>query len=206
MTLSFIWNKALKKLRGVAIKNSQIDMTSKIESGSQIVNSTMDKYSYCGYDCKIINCEIGSFCSIADNVIIGGACHPIEWASTSPVFYKGKDSIKKKMSEYERPKDPRTIIGNDVWIGDRVIIKSGVIIGDGAVIGMGSIVTKNVGAYEIWAGVPAKMIRERFQKQLVEEMERLRWWDLSDEIIQDASASIKNPQQFVERIKEVIEH
>ena len=150
----------MKKIRGAAIKDSSIDCSSKVEAGSLVVGSTMGRYSFCGYDCKIINCEIGMFCSIADHVSIGCAQHPIDWVSTSPVFYKGRDSVKKKFSEFPRNIDLRTYIGNDVWIGENVLIKGGVKIGNGAIIGMGSIVTKNVGDYEIWAGNPARCIRK----------------------------------------------
>lgn len=71
--LLYIWAKMFKKIRGVAIKNSTIDKTSKVESGSQVVSSTFGRHSFCGYDCQIINCDVGSFTSIANNVVIGGA-------------------------------------------------------------------------------------------------------------------------------------
>lgn len=95
-----------------------------------IVNSCMGKYSYCGYDCQIINTEIGNFCSIADNVKMGGAEHIVDWVSTSCVFYKGRDSISVKFAEFERNFNKRIKIGNDVWIGANVIIKNGCTIGD----------------------------------------------------------------------------
>ena len=117
-----IWNKAIKKLRLSSIRNSEIDPTSTVESGCNIVSVKMDRYSFCGYDCEIVNATIGAFCSIANDVRIGGAMHPIEWVSTSPVFYKGRDSVSKKFSEYERPMDKRTIIGNDVWLGGAVLL------------------------------------------------------------------------------------
>ncbi len=202
MRIAYYWNKVLKKLRGKAILNSRIDSTSKVEAGSQIVNSKMGKYSFCGYDCKIINCTIGAFCSIADGVIIGGASHPMSWASTSPTFYSGRDSVKKKFIEYERPVDPNTTIGNDVWIGDRAIIKSGVEIGDGAVIGMGSIVTKNVGAYEIWAGNPARLIRKRFSDDVIEMLVVTKWWEKSEEEISQCSSAVKNPVEFAKSFLE----
>ena len=103
--------------------NSVVDITSKVESGSLFLNSTMGKYSFCGYDCEIINCKIGSFCSIANNVIIGGAMHPINWVSMSPVFYHGRDSVKKKFSEFYRDPDKETVVGHDVWIGHGSHIK-----------------------------------------------------------------------------------
>ena len=191
----------LKKLRLSAIRNSKIDKTSKVESGSQIVNSSMDRYSYCGYDCEIINTNIGSFCSIANSVIIGGAMHATNWVSTSPVFYKGRDSVRKKFSEYSRPNDLKTFIGNDVWIGQGVFIKQGISVGTGAVIGMGAVVTKDVPPYAIVGGNPAKIIRYRFSPQVIDSLIESEWWLKSDDIIQDAALHIKDPMKFVEIIK-----
>lgn len=105
MNIGTLWNKIVKKLRGATIRGSEIDKTSTVESGCNIVLVKMGRYSFCGYDCEIVNTEIGAFCSIANNVKIGGARHPVEWVSTSPVFYYGRDSIKKKFSTFERDKD-----------------------------------------------------------------------------------------------------
>ncbi len=77
MNLIYLWAKFIKKIRGSAIIDSRIDKSSKIEAGSTIVNSTFDRHSFCGYDCMIINCTVGAFCSIANGVVIGGARHPI---------------------------------------------------------------------------------------------------------------------------------
>ena len=199
MNFIYVWNRLIKKARGVAIDNSVVHCTAKVEAGSQFINSSMGKYSFCGYDCKILNCEIGSFCSLADGVIVGGAMHPIDWVSTSPVFYFGRDSVKKKFSEYRRDTEKKTIIGNDVWIGDRATIKAGVTIGDGAVIGMGSIVTKNVGAYEIWAGNPAKLIRKRFDDKISAELSNIRWWELDDDELMKMAEFVKDPEKFIEK-------
>lgn len=65
-------------------------------SGSHVVNSKNGRYTYCGYDCDILNPEIGSFCSIAGGVKIGGAMHPTNWVSISPVFYNGLNTGLKK--------------------------------------------------------------------------------------------------------------
>ena len=200
MTLAYIWNRVLKKLRGAAVSNSSIHHTSKVEAGSQVVNSRMDKYSYCGYDCKINNCEIGAFCSIADRVIIGGAQHPLEWVSTSPVFYSGRDSVKTKFQEFNRPDDQHTHIGNDVWVGDSVIIKAGISIGDGAIVGMGSVVTKSIGPYEIWAGNPARFIRNRFSKEIADELLASKWWDAPERLLSIASAEIRDPESFIKEL------
>jgi acetyltransferase-like isoleucine patch superfamily enzyme len=73
-------------MRGAAIYNNKVHSTSKIESGSHVVNTIIQKYSLWGFDCDIINCNIGSFVSIANNVIIGSGVHPLDWISASPVF------------------------------------------------------------------------------------------------------------------------
>lgn len=201
MKFFYIWNRLLKKVRGNALMNVSIDHTSKVESGTTFINSTMDRYSFCGYDCKILNCNIGSFCSIADGVIIGVAEHPVDWLSTSPVFYKGRDSVKKKFSEYKRPSEKETKIGNDVWIGERVLIKSGVTVGDGAVIGMGSVVTRDVKPYEIVAGVPAKHLRYRFHEDMINKLLEFKWWDMDSNQLKKIARNIKNPKIVLEDIK-----
>lgn len=199
MTIGYIISKLLKKMRGKSVLNSTIHKTSKIESGSQVVNSVMDKYSFCGYDCEIVNCEIGRFCSIANNVIIGGAMHPIEWVSTSPVFYAGRDSVRKKFQQFNRPSDKKTFIQNDVWIGNNSLIKQGVTIGHGAIIGMGSVVTKDVPPYEIWAGNPAKLIRKRFDDNVIEKLLKSEWWNLDDTQLKKVSTNFYDTETTIKK-------
>src|SRR6185295_4140559 len=76
---------------------------------------------------------------------------------------------------YER----ETYIGNDVWIGNHVIVKDGVTIGDGAIVGAGSVVTRDVPAYAVVAGNPARRIRMRFDERLVERLQTTKWWTYS---------------------------
>lgn len=201
MDIKYIWQRLFLKLHGTARKNVVIHKTSKIEANSVVINTTMDRYSFCGYNCKIIDAEIGSFCSIADGVVIGGAQHPITWASTSPVFYKGRDSVKEKFSQFERELGKRTIIGHDVWIGERAMIKAGVKIGTGAVIGMGAVVTRDVLPYEIVGGVPAKCIKKRFHQEIINKLLDSRWWEKSDEELHKCAHLIKTPELFVEENK-----
>lgn len=199
MNIKLLWSKLLKKARSSSIKNSKIHSTSKVESGTEFYDSVMNRYSSCGYNCHIINTEIGAFTSIASNVIIGGATHPMSWVGMSPVFYKGRDSIRKKFVENELEQVERTIIGNDVWIGSNAIVKSGVRIGDGAVIGMGSVVTKSVGNYEIWAGNPAKLIKKRFDDDMIDELISIEWWNFDDDRLQYLSKWIASPEEFIIR-------
>ena len=198
--IKYLIAKLLKKIRLSSVKNSKIARTSKIGSGSNVANSTMDRYSFCGYDCDINNAVIGSFCSIASNVRIGGAMHPVDWVSMSPVFYSGRDSVKKKFSRFDRPADKVTYIGSDVWIGDGAIIKQGVHIGVGAVIGMGSVVTKDVPPYTIVAGNPAHVIRKRFSDDIINRLLESRWWEMSDSQLKILAADIKDPESFLNKL------
>ncbi|MBU2526459.1 MAG: CatB-related O-acetyltransferase [Bacteroidetes bacterium] len=200
MKIEYYWSKFLKKLRGSAVLNSKIHKTSKVEAGSEIINSSFGKHSFCGYNCEIINCEIGSFCSIANNVKIGGGMHPINWVSTSPVFYEGRDSVKAKFAVHKRDSPKKTIIGHDVWIGQGVFIKQGLIIGTGAVIGMGSTVTKDVEPYSIVAGCPARLIRKRFDDALICKLLKSEWWNYEDEKLHRYAQLFKEPNSFICKI------
>lgn len=195
--LKYYWAKILKKIKGSAILNSQIHKTSKVEAGSNVVNSTMDKHTFCGYNCEIVNCSIGAFTSIASGVVIGGGMHPIDWVGMSPVFYEGRDSVKAKFSEYKREAVKLTIVGHDVWIGQNSLIKQGVTIGTGAVIGMGSVVTKDVSPYSIVAGNPAKFIRYRFPDEIISKLIASKWWELDENILKIYGKNITHPEEFL---------
>jgi acetyltransferase-like isoleucine patch superfamily enzyme len=199
--ISYYLFKLQKKLRGKALSNSTIHITSKVEAGSEVVNSNFDKYSFCGYNCSLVNVDIGSFCSISNNVVMGGGMHPMEWVSTSPVFYYGRDSVTKKFSEFKRVEPSRIKVGNDVWIGQSVIVKQGVTIGTGSVIGMGSIVTKDVEPYSIVAGNPARLIRMRFEKDIIEDLMNSQWWNMPEDKLHSAAKYIQNPRQFLEELR-----
>lgn len=201
MKLLYYWSKILLKFRGKSIRGSKLQKTTKINSGSNIVNSTIGKYTYCGYDCWIIETQIGNFCSISNNVRIGGPNHPIDWVSMSPVFYVGRNKFNKHFYEHEYNPYKCTIIGNDVWIGENTLIKAGVRIGNGTVIGMGSVVTKSIGDYEIWAGNPAKFIKKRFGDDTIEELNKIEWWNLPDEKISEIACYFNSPSKLINSLR-----
>ena len=197
MKISYYLAKLIKYLHLPAIKKSTLDVTSRVAPASSVVNTNMSKYSYIGNYCTVLDVEIGSFCSIADNVIIGGASHPISWVSTSPVFHHGKNIMNKNFSNHTFQITKRTIIKNDVWIGSNCLIKSGVTIEDGAVIGMGSVLTTNVGPYEIWGGNPAKLIRKRFDDKVIESLLQIKWWDWDDDKLLNNKEFMNNISYFI---------
>lgn len=181
------------------LQESEVDKSAAICSGVKFYRSKIGKYSYIGNKSFVSDTDIGNFTSISTDCYIGGTAHPIDWVSTSPVFHKWDNIMKKNFARHEFEIFNHTKIGNDVWIGNRVMIKAGVTIGDGAIIGMGSVVTKDVGPYEIWAGNPAKMIKKRFNDGRIEKMISIKWWDWNDDKIEKNGKLFNNIDEFERR-------
>lgn len=201
-----IFGKITKKLRGKCVLDSTIYKNVSISSGCCVYHSVVKSYSYFGYDCIVVNCEIGKFCSIADNVFIGGANHPLHWVSTSPVFLSGKNALRKNFSSHDFYPYSKTVIGNDVWIGFNAIIKSGIVVGDGAVIGMGSVVTKNIPPYEIWAGNPARKIKDRFPPAIKERLIKSEWWNFDDRKLKEYAKLFDDPIAFLDKVDKTTDY
>lgn len=145
---------------------------------------SMGSFSYCVSSLPN-DVVVGRFCSIAKNLNIMGTQHPIDWYTSSPVAYKSRfiEIIKKDFEkEYSiHPFDNEflapPVIGNDVWIGENVTLKGGISIGNGAIIASNSVVTKDIPPYAIYGGVPAKLIKYRFDKSLIDKLEKSQWWN-----------------------------
>ena len=120
------------------------------------------------------NVSIGRYCSIAADVWAGAREHPMSSLTTS--FSPNCGGIP--------PEDPACLveIGNDVWVGAGAFIKGGVRIGDGAVVAAHAVVTRDVPPYAVVGGVPARVIRYRFDEATVGDLLALKWWnyDLAD--------------------------
>lgn len=135
--------------------------------GSNIViknNISIGDYSYINTGTIIESGEIGRFCSIAHNCIIGPPEHPVHTLITHPISYHEGfcKEIGMNHNNYMKFDEPsKTIIKDNVWIGANAIILKGVVIGEGAIIAAGSVVTKDVPEYSIVGGVPAKIISNR---------------------------------------------
>lgn len=163
-------------------KNSKISKSSKVYPFSRVTNSYIGKNSYVSYNCQINNATIGNYCSIAKGVNIGLGFHPLNFVSTSPVFYSANNPLGKSFVEENKFVDHKIItIGNDVWIGANAIILDGVNIGNGAIVAANAVVNKDVSPYSIVGGVPAKEIKKRFSQQTIDCLTESKWWDLPRE-------------------------
>lgn len=180
------------------IINSQIDAHTKIKTPSRICDSSIDRYSYIGRNATINKTTIGAFCSIGNNFTSGLGIHPTNGISTSPMFYSTLKQNGTTLSQSNKVVEFKEVeIGNDVFIGENVTILSGIKVGNGAVIGAGAVVTKDVPAYAIVGGVPAKVIRYRFTYEQITALERIQWWNFDDDQLKTVERMFWEVDEFV---------
>ena len=179
-------------------RQSKIKKKARILAFCRIYMSSVDDYTYIGRKSVVVNSKIGKYCSIAPGSIIGAAKHPIEYVSTSPLFYSDKNILKKSFSVFNFEEYETTYIGNDVWIGANCVIKTGVKIGDGAIIGAGAIVTKDVAPYSIIGGVPGKVIKKRFNEEQIAALLKIKWWDWEEEKIINNAGLFNDIDKFID--------
>lgn len=180
-----IWNfdSTAMIAKNVDIKNSKLGRYTNLAHDASIVNSSIGSRTSVGRYTFVRYAEVGKFCAISWRCTIGADGHPIDRISGSGAFYRPTFGIVP--GYISKGEVATTHIGNDVWIGCDVIIVSGVRVGDGAVIGAGSIVTKDVEPYGIYVGSPARKIGSRFDQDIIDRLEKLKWWDLPDKVLKE---------------------
>jgi len=167
-------------LKGTHIgSGSSINCAIELGRGTWISNGFVAK----GYG----RIAFGKFCAVGADVKIITSNHDMSLPTMNFV-------LQDKIVGRHYPSDIAPVdIGHDVWIGDNVTILAGVNIGDGAVIGAGSILTRSVGAYEVHAGVPARLVGHRFEPPLVEALLETAWWDWSEDKMRANKAFFSSP-------------
>lgn len=162
------------------VSNSTLGRYTEVSERCRLDEVEMGDYSYIMHDGAVWCATIGKFANIAASVRINATNHPTWRATLHHFTYRAADYFEGADNDhdfFEWRRENRVHIGHDVWIGHGATVLPGVTVGNGAVIGAGAVVSKDVAAYTIVGGVPAKLIRERFPKAVAEGMEMLAWWD-----------------------------
>lgn len=181
---AYIFNKVLRKKRKSLDSHDRVEMI----SGFPVM---VGKYTYdinCiniyVWDKSDVSVSIGRFCSISYGLdIYTGGNHRADWISTYPFGWNEATKNITSPIQGHPAKNKSVSIGHDVWIGRNVTIMSGVSIGDGAIIAANSHVVKDVPAYAIAGGNPAKLIKYRFDPAIISQLQDMEWWNWDDKKI-----------------------
>lgn len=169
---------------GAILRKCKIASNCDIRSGVEILD-----YSYVNRGSNVMSGKIGKYCSIGYSVDIGMFEHPLDMVSTSKEIYEGKNT----WNEVANP----PVIKNDVWIGSKATILQGVTVGNGAIVAAGAVVTKDVPAYAVVAGVPARIIKYRFDEDTRNKIEKTKWWDMDEKWINENSELFESIEKFL---------
>lgn len=178
--------------------NVKQDIHTRVYAPFFMHDVAIGEYSYVARNCHISNTIIGKFCSIGPNFNCGLGIHPTNGISTSPMFYSvAKQNGTSLCSENKIEETKLTNIGHDVFIGANVMVLDGVNIGNGAVIGAGAVVVDDIPPYAVAVGVPAKVVKYRFSKDMIEKLQEMQWWNRSAEELKEVETNFWNLNDFV---------
>ncbi len=163
-----------------SMKNVELGAYTEIGEHNVFENVSMGAYSYTGPNCCIQNAVIGKFSNIAAAVRIGPTRHPMDRPTLHHFTYRRARYGFGDVDDAEFfswREEQVTRIGHDTWIGHGAIIMPGVKVGDGAVVGAGAVLTRDLPAYGIAVGVPARLVKYRFPEPVRHTLSLIAWWN-----------------------------
>lgn len=160
--------------------DSTFTKNTRIGPKVRLLKSHVGNYTRISKGCSVVFSKIGNFCSLASDVQVGAGRHPLNYASTSQIFYNPNTLNDKWVKPIKYPQNLPINIGSDVWLGTNCFIMGGVTIGHGAVVAAKAVVTKDIPPYAIVGGIPAKLIKYRFSPEVIERLLEIEWWNLDD--------------------------
>jgi hypothetical protein len=162
------------------VSDSVLGRYTEVAERCRVSEVELGDYSYMMQDCAVWCARIGKFANIAASVRINATNHPT-WRPTLHHFtYRASDywdDAEHETDFFAFRRSKAVTIGHDTWLGHGSTVLPGVTVGDGAAVGAGAVVSKDVAPYTIVGGVPAKPIRERFDRRTAERYQELAWWD-----------------------------
>jgi phosphonate metabolism protein (transferase hexapeptide repeat family) len=171
------------------LQETKLGAYCEVGARTQLLDVEMGDYSYVVNDSQITYTTIGKFCSIAAMTRINPGNHPMHRATQAHFTYRASAYFPGERDDaafFAWRKQHHVNIGHDVWIGHGAIVLPGRNVGTGAVVAAGAVVTKDVPAYTIVAGNPARPIKRRFEEDIAERLVRLAWWDWDHEALRAA--------------------
>jgi phosphonate metabolism protein (transferase hexapeptide repeat family) len=172
-----------------SVTASTIGRFTEIAEHCKVSEAVIGDYSYMMQECEVWAARIGKFVNMASHVRLNATNHPTWRATLHHFTYRANDywpDAEREENFFDWRRENAVTIGHDVWIGHGATVLPGVTVGNGAVIGAGAVVSKDVAPYTIVGGVPARLIRERFDAATGARLDRLAWWDWSHDALRAA--------------------